>query len=200
MIGAYLDQLEELGERAGRAGRSRGDDERASASGCTTRSGTGEIPVAGRVEGRELLHRPAGGDASPSRCRARSAPGRRRRSGSAGCCGPKADGRQAHFYTVVARDTLDQEYAAHRQRFLAEQGYAYRIVDADDVLADTDTRSPLGSAGRSVRQIASTDTSIACAASEPRSPSSPVSTVPPGSARATTTASTADPLRAHVRS
>jgi len=48
---------------------------------------------------------------------------------------PKADGRQAHFYTVVSRDTNDQEYAAHRQRFLAEQGYAYTIVDADDVLA-----------------------------------------------------------------
>jgi DNA excision repair protein ERCC-3 len=47
---------------------------------------------------------------------------------------PKADRRQAHFYTVVARDTLDSEYAAHRQRFLAEQGYAYTIVDADDVL------------------------------------------------------------------
>ncbi|MEJ7704941.1 MAG: DNA repair helicase XPB [Geodermatophilaceae bacterium] len=47
---------------------------------------------------------------------------------------PKADGKQAHFYTVIARDTLDQDYAAHRQRFLAEQGYAYTIVDADDVL------------------------------------------------------------------
>ncbi len=48
---------------------------------------------------------------------------------------PKSDGRQAHFYTVVARDTIDTEYAAHRQRFLAEQGYAYTIVDADDVLS-----------------------------------------------------------------
>ena len=48
---------------------------------------------------------------------------------------PKADGRQAHFYTVVSRDTIDTEYAAHRQRFLAEQGYSYTIVDADDVLA-----------------------------------------------------------------
>jgi DNA excision repair protein ERCC-3 len=48
---------------------------------------------------------------------------------------PKSDGRQAHFYTVVSRDTIDTEYAAHRQRFLAEQGYAYTIVDADDVLA-----------------------------------------------------------------
>jgi DNA excision repair protein ERCC-3 len=47
---------------------------------------------------------------------------------------PKADGRQAHFYTVVSRDTIDTEYAAHRQRFLAEQGYAYTIIDAADVL------------------------------------------------------------------
>ena len=49
---------------------------------------------------------------------------------------PKASGKGARFYSVVARDTLDQDYAAHRQRFLAEQGYAYRIIDADDVLAD----------------------------------------------------------------
>ncbi|MET0641602.1 MAG: DNA repair helicase XPB [Jiangellaceae bacterium] len=51
---------------------------------------------------------------------------------------PKADGRTARFYTVVARDTVDQEFAQHRQRFLAEQGYAYRIIDAEDVLAGTD--------------------------------------------------------------
>jgi DNA excision repair protein ERCC-3 len=48
---------------------------------------------------------------------------------------PKSDGKAAHFYTVVARDTVDQDYAAHRQRFLAEQGYAYTIADADDILA-----------------------------------------------------------------
>ncbi|WP_278235378.1 DNA repair helicase XPB [Isoptericola sp. AK164] len=46
---------------------------------------------------------------------------------------PKQDGRTAHFYAVVARDTVDQDFAAHRQRFLAEQGYAYRIVDAEDL-------------------------------------------------------------------
>jgi DNA excision repair protein ERCC-3 len=46
---------------------------------------------------------------------------------------PKADGRTARFYTVVSRDTQDQDYAAHRQRFLAEQGYAYRIVDAHEL-------------------------------------------------------------------
>ncbi|WP_407344588.1 DNA repair helicase XPB [Pengzhenrongella phosphoraccumulans] len=49
---------------------------------------------------------------------------------------PKADGRTAHFYTVVARDTVDQEFAAHRQRFLAEQGYAYTIIDAEDLVTD----------------------------------------------------------------
>ena len=51
---------------------------------------------------------------------------------------PKGDRRSARFYAVVARDTLDQDYAAHRQRFLAEQGYAYRVVDAGDVLAGGD--------------------------------------------------------------
>jgi len=46
---------------------------------------------------------------------------------------PKADGKTAHFYAVVARDTVDADFAQHRQRFLAEQGYAYRIVDAGDL-------------------------------------------------------------------
>src|SRR3954467_5108041 len=55
---------------------------------------------------------------------------------------PKADGRQAHFYTVVSRDTLDSEYAAHRQRFLAEQGYAYTIVDAADLAGPGEVNGP----------------------------------------------------------
>jgi DNA excision repair protein ERCC-3 len=46
---------------------------------------------------------------------------------------PKADGKTAHFYAVVARDTVDADFAQHRQRFLAEQGYAYHIVDAGDL-------------------------------------------------------------------
>jgi DNA excision repair protein ERCC-3 len=46
---------------------------------------------------------------------------------------PKKDGRGARFYSIVARDTIDQDFAANRQRFLAEQGYAYRILDADDI-------------------------------------------------------------------
>ncbi|MEY2768448.1 MAG: hypothetical protein RL359_84 [Actinomycetota bacterium] len=46
---------------------------------------------------------------------------------------PKADGRGAKFYSVVSRDTIDQDFAQNRQRFLAEQGYSYRIIDAADV-------------------------------------------------------------------
>ncbi|QCX28443.1 DNA repair helicase XPB [Nocardioides jishulii] len=46
---------------------------------------------------------------------------------------PKDEGKSAHFYTLVSRDTVDAEFAANRQRFLAEQGYAYRIVDAGDL-------------------------------------------------------------------
>lgn len=46
---------------------------------------------------------------------------------------PKADGRTASFYTLIARDTVDQDFAQNRQRFLAEQGYAYEILDAVDI-------------------------------------------------------------------
>jgi DNA excision repair protein ERCC-3 len=54
---------------------------------------------------------------------------------------PKADGRAARFYAIVARDTVDQDFAQHRQRFLAEQGYGYTITDADDLPA-ADLGSP----------------------------------------------------------
>jgi DNA excision repair protein ERCC-3 len=43
---------------------------------------------------------------------------------------PKADGRAASFYTLISRDTVDQDFAQNRQRFLAEQGYSYEILDA----------------------------------------------------------------------
>ncbi|NYD40664.1 DNA repair helicase XPB [Nocardioides panaciterrulae] len=48
---------------------------------------------------------------------------------------PKSEGKTAHFYTIVSRDTVDADFAQNRQRFLAEQGYAYRIVDAEDLPA-----------------------------------------------------------------
>ncbi|MCS6775770.1 MAG: DEAD/DEAH box helicase [Chloroherpetonaceae bacterium] len=47
---------------------------------------------------------------------------------------PKSDGGMAHFYSLVTRETRDQEFAAHRQLFLTEQGYRYEIIDAESLL------------------------------------------------------------------
>jgi DNA excision repair protein ERCC-3 len=46
---------------------------------------------------------------------------------------PKKGANQAHFYTLVSRDTDEQEYAMKRQLFLCEQGYAYRIADPREI-------------------------------------------------------------------
>ena len=48
---------------------------------------------------------------------------------------PKSNGHKASFYTLIARDTVDQDFAQNRQRFLAEQGYSYTILDADRLTA-----------------------------------------------------------------
>ncbi len=40
---------------------------------------------------------------------------------------PKEDGNEAHFYSVVTRDTTEQDYSNKRQLFLTEQGYRYNI-------------------------------------------------------------------------
>jgi DNA excision repair protein ERCC-3 len=47
---------------------------------------------------------------------------------------PKSDGRRALFYTVVSDETVEQDFGQHRQLFLTEQGYAYEILDAREVL------------------------------------------------------------------
>ena len=48
---------------------------------------------------------------------------------------PKQDGGLAYFYSIVTRDTRDQEFSANRQLFLTEQGYRYVIEDAEEMLA-----------------------------------------------------------------
>jgi DNA excision repair protein ERCC-3 len=45
---------------------------------------------------------------------------------------PKADGRAAHFFTLVSRDTREEEFAHHRKLFLTERGYSYQVVIADE--------------------------------------------------------------------
>lgn len=44
---------------------------------------------------------------------------------------PKKNNSQAHFYSIVTRDTCEQDFAMNRQLFLTEQGYSYIIMDSD---------------------------------------------------------------------
>ncbi len=46
---------------------------------------------------------------------------------------PKQGENQAHFYSLVTRDTVEQDFALKRQLFLCEQGYQYSIRTADNV-------------------------------------------------------------------
>lgn len=45
---------------------------------------------------------------------------------------PKKDNNVAAFYSIVTRDTTEQEYANKRQLFLTEQGYRYEIETRGD--------------------------------------------------------------------
>jgi DNA excision repair protein ERCC-3 len=46
---------------------------------------------------------------------------------------PKSDGRSARFYTLVSKDTDEQDFALKRQLFLTEQGYSYTILRGDEI-------------------------------------------------------------------
>lgn len=48
---------------------------------------------------------------------------------------PKGEGISAHFYSIVTRDTVDQDFGVHRQLFLTEQGYRYEIMDESDLFS-----------------------------------------------------------------
>ena len=46
---------------------------------------------------------------------------------------PERVGPETSFYTLVACDTVNQDFVQNLQRFLAEQGYSYTIVDAPTI-------------------------------------------------------------------
>ncbi len=58
---------------------------------------------------------------------------------------PKSGENVAHFYTLVSRDTVEQDYALKRELFLTEQGYQYEIADADGFLENAAPRPAEGS-------------------------------------------------------
>ena len=133
VIGQYLDQLDELGRRPRRAGH-QGRDAGQGAPAALRGVPHGRDQPAGRLQGRQLLHRPARGGGGDPGARARFGSRQEEAQRLGRLLRPKADGRTARFYAIVARDSVDADFAQNRQRFLAEQGYAYRITDADDLL------------------------------------------------------------------
>ena len=54
---------------------------------------------------------------------------------------PKQDGLMAHFYTLISKDTQDQDFGINRQLFLTEQGYRYTILYDDEVAEHEPTRT-----------------------------------------------------------
>ena len=56
---------------------------------------------------------------------------------------PKQDGSLAYFYSIVTRDSRDQEFSANRQLFLTEQGYRYVIEDAETLLTEAQIGLPV---------------------------------------------------------
>jgi DNA excision repair protein ERCC-3 len=43
---------------------------------------------------------------------------------------PKSDENRAHFYSVISKATVEEDFALKRQLFLTEQGYKYKIENA----------------------------------------------------------------------
>ena len=122
--------------RARRAPRRPGDqgrdDRSRSASGSSRRSAPARSTCWSSPRSRTS---PSTCPRPPSRSRspAPSARARRRPSGSAGCCGPRPTAGPPTSTRSSAATRSTRTSPQHRQRFLAEQGYAYRIVDADDL-------------------------------------------------------------------
>ncbi len=54
---------------------------------------------------------------------------------------PKGPEVPAHFYSIVTRDTVDQDFGVHRQLFLTEQGYRYEILDQDDLVDENEVEA-----------------------------------------------------------
>jgi DNA excision repair protein ERCC-3 len=59
---------------------------------------------------------------------------------------PKEQGNQASFYSLVSRDTVEQEFALKRQLFLCEQGYSYEIRIAGSPKPPGTVAAPAGRA------------------------------------------------------
>lgn len=61
---------------------------------------------------------------------------------------PKKGGLPASFYTLVTRETVEQEFAVHRQLFLTEQGYRYVIIGPGLEYEEGESEQVMGAGSR----------------------------------------------------
>ena len=134
VIGQYIDQLDEIAEALDAPvikGETTGQGAAAALRGVPPRRGRAAGGLARSPTSRSTCPRPR----SRSRCPGSFGSRQEEAQRLGRLLRPKEEGKTAHFYTIVSRDTVDADFAQNRQRFLAEQGYAYRIVDAEDLPA-----------------------------------------------------------------
>ena len=142
IIGQYLDQLKHLAEPARRAAADRAHQQRATRASSTISFGAARLKrlVVSKVA-NFAIDLPDANVAIQVSGTFGSRQEEAQRLGR--LLRPKADGRPAHFYTIVTRDTRDQEFSANRQLFLTEQGYRYTIEDAEAAAACVQTRAEM---------------------------------------------------------
>ena len=134
VIGQYLDQIDELAEALNAPKITGATPGRRARACCTRRSAMGEIAVL--VVSKVANFSIDLPEASVAIQVSGSFGSRQEEAQRLGrLLRPKESGNTASFYTLIARDTVDQDFAQNRQRFLAEQGYSYTILDADAIAA-----------------------------------------------------------------
>ena len=52
----------------------------------------------------------------------------------------RPDSGEATFYTIISKDSVEEEFARKRQLFLLEQGYHYKIVDASNFILENNEK------------------------------------------------------------
>jgi DNA excision repair protein ERCC-3 len=137
VIGQYLDQLDELGRPHRRAGHQGARRRSRSASGCfeAFRHGEEHTLVVSKVANFSV-DLPEAAVAIQVSGTFGSRQEEAQRLGR--ILRPKSDGRGARLLRRGLPRHARPGLRRAPQRFLAEQGYAYRIVDADDILAGED--------------------------------------------------------------
>ncbi|KAF6778350.1 hypothetical protein AHF37_02075 [Paragonimus kellicotti] len=68
--------------------------------------------------------------------------------------GTDAEAYNAFFYSLVSQDTVEMQYALKRQRFLVNQGYAYKVADNSFDLPEATVLIQISAHGGSRRQEA----------------------------------------------